>query len=93
MRPGHGSDKTPAQGILIMTCVHVDEQIAPMLTFNIYTGVLQRRRQSWTALPFFVLWWVLCFVSFAAVIFADCTELGYSGFPPEDRYLKNFGAP
>ena len=35
----------------------------------------------------------MCFVrvSFAAVIFTDCTELDYSGFPPED--LKISGAP
>ena len=62
-----------------------------MLTFNIYTGVVQRRRQSWTAFPLFVLWWVLCFVSFAAVIFTDCIELDYSGFSPE--VLKISGAP
>ena len=62
-----------------------------MLTFNIYTGVLQRRRRSWTAFPFFFLWWVLCFVSFAALLFTDYTELDHSGFPPED--LKISGDP
>ena len=62
-----------------------------MLTFNIYTGVLQRRRQSWTAFPLFFLWWVIVFVSFAAVIFTNCTELDYTGFPPET--LKISGAP
>lgn len=64
-----------------------------MLTFNIYTGGLQRpsRRQSWTAFPFFLLWWVIVFISFAALLLTNYTELDYSGFPPED--LKISGAP
>ena len=59
-----------------------------MLTCNIYTGVLKRRRRPWPAFPLFVLWWVLFFVSCAALLF---TELDYSRFPPE--VLKISGAP
>ena len=63
------------------------------LDMTLYTGVLQRRRRSWTAhaFPFFVLWWVLRFVSFAALIITDYTELDYSRFPPE--VLNISGAP
>ena len=53
--------------------------------------MLQRRRRSWTAFPFFFLWWVIVFISFAALLFTNYTELDYSGFPPED--FKISGAP
>ena len=64
-----------------------------MLTFNIYVtqACYSVAVDRGLRFRFFFLWWVLCFVSFAGLLFTDYTELDHSGFPPED--LKNSGAP